>query len=124
MNDKEVRVLLVSDDPLLRDQARWAFPADVSVSFAVDSRDAWRQLQHSPPSVVVVDLQTGNAGGYGLTRDMAEDEALASVPVVILLEREQDGWLARGSGATSYHTKPLATGDLVREVLAAAGRRT
>jgi DNA-binding response OmpR family regulator len=122
MNQNEVRVLVVSDDPLLRDQARWAFPADVSVSFAVDSRDAWRHLQVSPPSVVVVDLQTGNAGGYGLTRDMAEDEVLASVPVVILLEREQDAWLARGSGATSYRTKPLSTGDLVREVFSAAGR--
>jgi|SRR5918999_1131165 DNA-binding response OmpR family regulator len=121
-SQQEMHVLVVSDDVLLRDQARWAFPAGVTVSFAVDSRDAWKQLQERAPSVVVVDMQTGNAGGYGLTRDMAEDEHLARVPVVILLEREQDEWLARSSGATAYRTKPLPLGELVREVLTAAQR--
>jgi CheY-like chemotaxis protein len=119
-NQRDVHVLVVSDDVLVREQARWAFPTGVTVSFAVDSRDAWQQLQERAPSVVVVDMQTGNAGGYGLTRDMSEDERLARVPVVILLEREQDEWLARSSGATAYRTKPLAPGDLVREVLTAA----
>jgi CheY-like chemotaxis protein len=117
-----MHVLVVSDDIVVRDQARWAFPAGVTVSFAVDSRDAWQQLQQRAPSVVVVDMQTGNAGGYGLTRDMSEDENLARVPVVILLEREQDEWLARSSGATAYRTKPIATGDLVRAVMSAAER--
>lgn len=115
-------VLVVSDDPIVREQARYGFPSDVRVSFAIDSREAWQVLQSEDASVVVVDMQTGSAGGFGLTRDMAVSERLARVPVVLLLERGQDSWLARRAGATSYHTKPLAPGALVRATLAAAER--
>jgi CheY-like chemotaxis protein len=119
-NERALQLLVVSDDPLVREQARFGFPKGVAVSFATDSREAMDALQGDEPSVVVVDMQTGSAGGYGLTTDMAADPRLARVPVVILLEREQDAWLAKKAGATSFHTKPPAPGELVRAVLAAA----
>jgi two-component system phosphate regulon response regulator PhoB len=111
-------VLVVSDDPLVREDARYGFPAGVDVSFALDARDAADALRESTPSVVVVDMQTGNAGGYALARYMAESEALSRVPTLILLQRSQDAWLAARSGATACRTKPLQPGQLAREVLA------
>jgi CheY-like chemotaxis protein len=110
----------VSDDPIVREQARFGFPSGAVVSFAVDAREAWQLLQRDDFSAVVADMQTGSAGGFGLTRDMAESERLARIPVLILLEREQDAWLARKAGATSYHTKPMTAVGLVGEVLAVA----
>ncbi|MFN2489811.1 MAG: response regulator [Actinomycetota bacterium] len=111
-------VLVVSDDPLVRDDARYGFPVGIAVSFAVDSRDAARLLEEERPSVVVVDMQTGNAGGYSLARHMAESAQLDSVPILILLERDQDRWLARKAGASAYRTKPLRPGELARQTLA------
>jgi CheY-like chemotaxis protein len=119
----DLDVLVVSDDPAVREQVRFGFPSGVSVRYARDAREAWRLATSSAPSVVVVDMQTGRAGGFGLTRDLAEDERLAGIPVVILLERPQDGWLAAKAGATSWHTKPLPAMALVRAALAAAATR-
>jgi DNA-binding response OmpR family regulator len=119
-----VKVLLVSDDIHLREEARFAFASEVTVSFALDSRGALRTLEREEPSVVVVDMQTGNAGGYAMARDMAETTRFANVPLLILLERDQDAWLARKAGATAFRTKPLRPGQLAREVMTLAKPRS
>jgi DNA-binding response OmpR family regulator len=110
-------VLVVSDDPLVREESRYGFPAGVRVSFALDARDALASLERGVPSVVVVDLQTGNAGGYALAREMSQSARLAHLPILMLLQRDQDAWLAKRAGATAFCTKPLG-GRLVRAVLA------
>ncbi|CAN5510719.1 hypothetical protein BH24ACT26_BH24ACT26_14560 [soil metagenome] len=113
-----MRVLVVSDDPSVRDEAVFGFPLGFEVIFAMDSREASSHFQEELPAVVVVDMQTGNAGGYALMREMAETETLARIPTLILLQRKQDAWLATRAGATAYRTKPLGPGQLAREVVA------
>jgi DNA-binding response OmpR family regulator len=116
--DLPVQFLVVSDDPRLREEARYAFPAGVDVVLATDAREAWRLLRTGTPSAVIIDIQTGSAGGYGLRRDMSQDPRLQEVPTLMLLERIQDAWLAREAGATAYLTKPVDAGELVAESLA------
>ena len=113
-----IQFLVVSDDPHLREEARYAFPADVDVVLATDAREAWKLLGTGTPSAVIVDIQTGSAGGFGLRRDMSQDPRLRDVPTLMLLERVQDAWLAREAGATVYLTKPVDAGELVAESLA------
>jgi CheY-like chemotaxis protein len=48
---------------------------------------------------------------------MAQDEGLARIPIFILLERDQDAWLARQAGAERYVRKPIGSGELVTEAL-------
>jgi CheY-like chemotaxis protein len=111
------RILVVSDDPLVREQARFGFPAGVAVSFADDARDAIRSLRDEQPAAVVVDMQTGSAGAVALLRDMAQTPRLARIPTLVLLQRDQDAWLAQTAGATAYRTKPLGPGRLAGAVL-------
>nr|MBA2601871.1 response regulator transcription factor [Actinomycetota bacterium] len=112
-----IRVLVVSDDPHIVEEARFAFPGDVAVRFARDSREAKLQLADGNCDVVVVDLQTGSAGGYDLRKDMQYTGSATSIPLLLLLEREQDAWLAAQSGASAYKVKPLDPGELARTVL-------
>jgi DNA-binding response OmpR family regulator len=116
--DLPVQFLVVSDDPRLREEARYAFPAGVDIVFATDAREAWKLLRTGTPSAVIIDIQTGSAGGFGLRRDMSQDPRLQEVPTLMLLERVQDAWLAREAGATAYLTKPVDAGELVAETLA------
>ena len=115
--DKTTLVFVVSDDPLIRDEASWGFPAGVEVDLFMEARAALDAMRDRPPDVVVVDLQTGSAGGFGLARDMRGAPALAEVPVLILIERAQDGWLGVQSGADRSRLKPLSTAELVTETL-------
>lgn len=87
------------------------------MTFAEDASDAWGYLEQHVPSVVIVALRTGNSGGFALVRDMDQRNDLQDVPVMILLEREQDAWLARQSGATLFRTRPLNPGQLVTDAL-------
>jgi DNA-binding response OmpR family regulator len=114
---KHIRIVAVTDDHRLREELSYGFPQQVDVVETVDARDAVRSMRETVPSAVVVDLQTGSSGGISLLKEMQQHPALASVPVLILLEREQDAWLARAFGAAGHLTKPVETGELVAGLL-------
>ena len=123
MTDSEasdIDLLVVTDDLRVQEELTYALPVGVQARFAADARSAWKELQTEVPSVVVVDIQTGSAGGYGLTRDMGARPEFAHVPVVMLLERLHDSWLAKQAGAASFVCKPVAATSLVRQCLEAA----
>ena len=117
MSDPASVVLFVSDDPLILEEARYGFPVDIEVHCTSDAREAIDWMRDARPSVVIVDIQTGSAGGFSLARDMAQTARLRNVPICMLLERDQDRWLAREAGAALVRLKPIETGDLVSDVL-------
>lgn len=119
--ESSLSVLVVSDDPHLREEAKFAFRDGVDVTFSRDSRDAWKVIEERIPDVVVVDLQTGSAGGFNLITEMREQARTA--PTLLLLERPQDEWLGRQAGADVIRVKPLDVADLVEETLALAGSK-
>ena len=120
MEAEEISILAVTDDRRLREELSFGFPQGVDVTSTVDARDAARSMQDKVPSVVVVDLQTGSSGGISLMKEMQQHPALASVPVLVLLERDQDAWLAHAFGAAAHLTKPVETGELVAQLLTLA----
>jgi CheY-like chemotaxis protein len=97
-------------------ELEYGVPAFMQTEFARDAREALEAMSRKTPSAVVVDLQTGSAGGYGLAREMGLDDRLAQIPIVILLERYQDAWLARQAGARLYLTKPIDASSLFEDL--------
>ncbi len=62
------------------------------------------------PDLLICDLQIGNMGGMAVTIELRHEEGagrLARVPVLMLLDREADVYLARRSGADGWLVKPL-----------------
>ena len=113
----EAVILVVSDDPLIREEATYGFPDGIRVELAIDAREGIRRMRETVPSAVVVDIQTGSAGGFSLAREMSQTARLRDVPILMLIERPQDAWLAREAGARLLRLKPVETGDLVSDVL-------
>jgi two-component system, OmpR family, response regulator len=113
VRNERIDVLAVTDDRHLREELGYGFAQNVRIASSVDARDALRSMQAEVPSVVVVDLQTGSSGAISLLREMQQHPALASIPVLVLLERNQDAWLVESFGATAHLTKPVETGELV-----------
>ena len=113
----ETHVLVVSDDPLIREEMIYGFPAGIRADLVADSREAMAAMAGVKPSVVVVDIQTGSAGGFSLARDMSQHGRLKDVPICMLLERSQDEWLAKEAGATHFLIKPIGAAELVSVVL-------
>ncbi|HVM34745.1 MAG TPA: response regulator [Actinomycetota bacterium] len=114
--ERALRLLLVTDNDSVGHQMRYGFPANVEVDFAREARDAWQRLEEYVPAAVIVDLQTGSAGGFALATDMRGANRLARVPVVMLIDRYQDDWLARQAGARAVLVKPIDAGELLTTI--------
>jgi DNA-binding response OmpR family regulator len=62
------------------------------------------------PDLVVVDLQMGNMGGMAVCLDLRLEASygnLPDVPVLMLLDRRADVFMAKRSGAEGWLVKPL-----------------
>ena len=110
--------ILVSDDPVLQEEVRFGFPQVIDVAIANDAREAWKVMDERTPAVAIIAIRTGSAGGFGLARDMSQQRDLHRVPILMLIEREQDGWLAETAGATKILVQPVDTAALVSNALA------
>jgi len=114
----EGTVLVVSGDPAVADSLRFGLPAGLETVPASDARAAWKELAEGVvPVAAVVELRTGSSGGFSLARDLNARPHLSNVPIVMLIERDQDRWLAREAGAEVILRKPLEPGELPRAVL-------
>jgi DNA-binding response OmpR family regulator len=69
-----------------------------------------RVVDEYEPDLVITDLQMGNMGAVAVCMDLRLEESygnLPYVPVLMLLDRRADVFLARRSGAEGWLVKPL-----------------
>jgi DNA-binding response OmpR family regulator len=109
-------LVVVTDEARLRSDIADGLPEGFSLHVAEDAREATRLMRSITPAIVVVDIRTGNAGGVALARDMSQEARLANVPILMLLERPQDEWLARTAGARRIRTRPVSLEGLARDI--------
>ena len=83
---------------------------DVDIREARSGPEVMIAVADSLPDLVVVDLQMGNMGGMAVCLELrleASYDKLEHVPVLMLLDRRADVFLARRSGAEGWVVKPL-----------------
>lgn len=105
-------ILVVSDDAELEEEMRFGLTDKAEIICTADALSARDVFAANTPIAVVVDLRTGNAGGFALARDMSQDPRLRDIPIVILIGREQDRWLASEAGAAAILRKPVTAAQL------------
>jgi CheY-like chemotaxis protein len=107
-----IQILLVADDPGFRDRLALALERlelsgeEVSFLEAADGNDALVLAEAHEPDLVVADVSVSPYGGFGLTRDLKANPEL-SCPVILVLDRFQDEWLGRWSGADALVNRPV-----------------
>ena len=105
------RVLLATDADWIHEEVDAAIAGDdievLRVREGVEVRPA---VHAGAPDLVILDLQIGNMGGMAACMDIRLDEsvdALGHVPVLILLDRDADVFLAERCDADGWVIKPL-----------------
>jgi DNA-binding response OmpR family regulator len=84
---------------------------------ATDGERGIRLARRHDPDVIVADEVASRAGGFALALDLRNAEAPYRGAIIILLERPQDAWLARWSGADAWFVKPVDPFELAERVL-------
>ncbi|MFN8233388.1 MAG: hypothetical protein U0V56_07930 [Actinomycetota bacterium] len=119
-----MEVLLVSPDPDVRELMALAVRSiernlGVELRFraAANGELGIRAALRDDPDIVVADEIASRAGAFALARSLRDRfEPFAGV-IVVLLERRQDAWLARWSGADAWFVKPFDPFELADRVL-------
>ncbi|MGD0085260.1 MAG: response regulator [Acidimicrobiales bacterium] len=104
-------ILIVADAPTVLAEVRSALEDDETAIRELRSGTAVRDaVEADPPDLVVTDLQVGSMGGVAICHDLRLEESgnrQPHVPVLILLDRRADVFIARQSGANGWLVKPL-----------------
>jgi len=113
-------ILAASDAPWVRDHVRAALVGPGFEVIEVErGRDVRTVVGDRRPDLVIVDLQIANMGGMAVAIDLRLEESGGRpphVPILILLDREADRFLARRSTADAMLVKPIDAGTLRRTV--------
>ena len=121
-------LLIASDAQWVVDEVRAAAEdADTVVRWVRSGAAVAAAVEEHGPDLVVLDLQIGNMGGMATCVHLhleADAGRLPAVPVLMLLDRRADVFLARRSGAEGFVVKPLDAIRLRKAVTALlAGKR-
>ena len=104
-------VLIATDSPRVYEEVRSAIQEPgVTLRWARSGRAVLPALQDRPADLVVSDLQIGSMGGYAIAMDSALETGagrLGPVPVLLLLDRQADAFLAKRTGVAGWLLKPL-----------------
>ena len=104
-------ILIVSDSDSVLDELRSALEdGETEIRELRSGEEVRPAVEADPPDLLITDLQVGNMGGMAICLDLHLEESggrIPHVPVVILLDRRADVFLARRSAAEGWLVKPL-----------------
>jgi ribonuclease P protein subunit RPR2 len=121
----ELRILLVDDEPALRELLRVTFEsAHLSVVEAASGEEALAELACGPPDAVVLDLRLPGIDGASLCRRLRDEDDTRGLPIVVLSGADDEAELerARRAGADEVVRKPFSPLELLALVERLAGR--
>lgn len=122
------KILVVADTPWVVNDVHAALSLPgYELQEHADPRQLPDAVAAFGPDVVVIDLQVASMGGMAMARSLKE-AALApdfpDVPVVLLLDRSADAFLAKRAAAVDWVLKPFDVADLRTAVEGAMSRET
>jgi putative two-component system response regulator len=118
-----VRILLVDDEPALRELLHATFGgADVQVDEAASALEAEARIREARPDVIVLDLRMPGESGEELCARLKADERTRAIPIVLLTGAEpEDAREAQRVGAEALVHKPFSPLELLAVVERLAG---
>jgi DNA-binding NarL/FixJ family response regulator len=106
-----VKLVLIADTPWVRSDVKASMIDPESALVDVeDPRKALDTLILERADAALIDMQVGSMGGMALTRQFKDAFAtgkLSPIPLVVLLDRSADAFLAKRAGADASLLKPF-----------------
>jgi DNA-binding response OmpR family regulator len=121
-----MKILVAADARWVREQVRASLVGrGQEVIEVVRGQDVRGAVAEHHPDLVMLDLQIGNMGGIAVAIDPHLEESggrLPHVPILLLLDREADRFLAKRAAVDGELVKPVDPGTLRRSVERIVGR--
>jgi len=111
-------ILYAEDNADLRDHVRDILAPHYNVFVAPDGREALELARARPPDLILTDLMMPHVSGRELLSAVRADEALQTVPVILLTARAGVGARIESldAGADDYSSKPFDESELLARI--------
>ncbi len=108
-HERQVKLLLVEDDPQLLMLLVEIFSPQYSVSTAVDGVEGIERARELLPQIIVSDVMMPNISGVELCQALKGDELTSHIPIILLTARSTTEQAIEGlnCGADDYIVKPF-----------------
>lgn len=112
------RVLVVDDNPDLREYVANLLTPTWSVVTATDGVEALEIIRADPPDIVLSDVMMPRLDGHGLVRALRADAQTSLIPVILLSARAGEEAAVQGldAGSDDYLVKPFSALELIARV--------
>jgi len=117
-SSNDVQVLIVDDNPLIRDLMCHGMEPYCSVISATDGADALLKSIDNPPDLIISDFRMPGLDGRQLFEKLRGREATRNIPFVFVASRgdiEEKLRPSVGGGVEDFIPKPFFIADLVRQ---------
>jgi len=118
-------ILIVEDEQPIREMVAFALGrAGYDLVEAGDVSEAYEQMSHKLPDLILLDWMLPGASGIELARRMKRDELTRDIPIIMLTARgeEEDKVSGLEAGADDYVTKPFSPRELIARIKAVLRR--
>lgn len=113
-------ILVVEDDPILKNLLGHTFAGKYQTLYASDGNEALALFEAHKPAVVLLDLMLPTMDGFAVLETIrARTDALKTVPIVVVsnLGAEKDIERAKGLGANDYLVKAeVSVEEIVKKI--------
>lgn len=119
------KVLIVDDEPAIRDMLRMALELDGNICLEAGSAiEAMPLIVDEKPDLILLDWMMPEVSGLELVRRLKRDDALKEIPVIMLTAKaeEQNAVSGLDAGADDYISKPFRPRELLSRIRAVLRR--
>ena len=125
VNSDQPSVLVVEDEPAIRDMIRFALErAGMMVEAAADAQEALISINGKRPDIILMDWMLPGISGIELTRRLRRESFTEDIPIIMLTAKvsEDDKVSGLESGTDDYIVKPFSPRELLARIRAVLRR--
>ncbi len=117
-DDTREKILVVEDNPDMRELLNGLLKGGYRVSFAVNGREGLARAEEIVPDLIISDVMMPEMDGYEMTNKLKGSAGLRDIPVIMLTAKADSGSVVEGleRGADDFVTKPFNADELLTRV--------
>jgi CheY-like chemotaxis protein len=122
--DGKAKILVAEDERDIRELIGHALRfAGYEVVLVASSSQAMEMVGSERPDLIILDVRMPKKTGYDVCNELKKNPDTSAIPIVFLSAKGQEGEIQQGlaCGAEAYLVKPIAPGELARQVAGILG---
>ncbi len=120
------KILIIDDEPFIRDILRTTLEDTYEISEASDGEEGLQAIRTHNPALVIVDYKMPKKDGLEVCREIRQDPLYLHLPIIMLTGKGETQDKIRGldTGVDDYIVKPFEPNELIARVRMVLKRST